>query len=246
MRAASLCLAIICVVFFSLAPRIAWADWPPLGRAISTADQDQERPMVAPDGAGGSIVVWLDFRNKRVNIFARRVLASGNLDPAWPVDGQALLTDAAALDSAFEVSGSPSSFPMARAGRSSRGRTGAARRMGSTSTPNTSRLRASWTPRGPRMGERSARSAVNGEDLTIVSDGAGGAIVTWMDGRSGITDFDIFAQHVLASGVVDPAWLADGIALCTAPGPQMVARCVSPRILKRIRRSFPMERKAPS
>jgi hypothetical protein len=57
-------------------------------------------------------------------------------------------------------------------------------------------------------------------NLVIVSDGAGGAIVAWMDGRSAASDFDIYAQHVLASGRVDPAWRADGTALCTAPGPQ--------------------------
>ena len=49
----------------------------------------------------------------------------------------------------------------------------------------------------------------------IVSDGAGGAIVTWQDLRGGVA-YDIYAQHVLASGAVDPAWPADGRALCTA------------------------------
>src|SRR5262245_35349314 len=34
----------------------------------------------------------------------------------------------------------------------------------------------------------------------IVSDGAGGAIVAWQDGRSPITETDIFAQHILATG----------------------------------------------
>ncbi len=54
----------------------------------------------------------------------------------------------------------------------------------------------------------------------IVSDGAGGAIVVWEDNRSSTTDIDIFAQHVLASGVVDPAWPANGTALCAALGNQ--------------------------
>ncbi len=51
----------------------------------------------------------------------------------------------------------------------------------------------------------------------IVSDGAGGAIVTWFDFRSG-TNFDIYAQRVNASGVVQ--WTADGVALCTAGNDQ--------------------------
>src|SRR5207244_12032722 len=51
----------------------------------------------------------------------------------------------------------------------------------------------------------------------IVTDGAGGAIVTWQDHRNG-TDIGTYAQHVLASGAVDPAWPADGAALSTAAG----------------------------
>jgi len=49
----------------------------------------------------------------------------------------------------------------------------------------------------------------------IVGDGAGGAIVAWKDLRNG-SDFDIYAQHVQAGGAIDPAWPADGRALCTA------------------------------
>jgi len=48
----------------------------------------------------------------------------------------------------------------------------------------------------------------------IASDGAGGAIATWADPRSG--GYDIYAAHVLASGVIDPAWPTEGLAVCTA------------------------------
>src|SRR6059036_624922 len=46
----------------------------------------------------------------------------------------------------------------------------------------------------------------------ITADGAGGAIVTWQDLRSGRGD--IYAQRVNADGV--PQWTADGVALRTA------------------------------
>ncbi len=54
---------------------------------------------------------------------------------------------------------------------------------------------------------------------TIVSDGAGGAIVTWKDHRSG-TSYDIYAQRISAGGTVQ--WTANGVALCTATGDQSV------------------------
>jgi hypothetical protein len=49
----------------------------------------------------------------------------------------------------------------------------------------------------------------------ITLDGAGGAIVTWIDYRAGI---DIYAQRVDASGGV--RWTANGVPLCTAGGNQ--------------------------
>ena len=51
---------------------------------------------------------------------------------------------------------------------------------------------------------------------TIVSDEAGGVIVTWADNRSG--NREIYAQRISADGVLQ--WTADGVALCTASGDQ--------------------------
>jgi hypothetical protein len=54
----------------------------------------------------------------------------------------------------------------------------------------------------------------------IIADGAGGAFVSWDDGRSTTTGFDVFAQHLLASGITDRAWPVNGLAVCTATGDQ--------------------------
>jgi hypothetical protein len=50
----------------------------------------------------------------------------------------------------------------------------------------------------------------------IVGDGAGGAVITWWDFRSG--EADIYAQRVLSDGLV--AWTTDGISLCAETGDQ--------------------------
>ena len=54
-------------------------------------------------------------------------------------------------------------------------------------------------------GGRIVCSAIGSQQApTLVTDGAGGAIVTWQDGRNfGL--YDVYAQHVLATGAVDPA-----------------------------------------
>jgi hypothetical protein len=59
---------------------------------------------------------------------------------------------------------------------------------------------------------------------TIVADGAGGAIITWYDYRSG-TNYDIYAQRISAAGAVQ--WLANGVGLCTATGDQYGPSIVS-------------------
>ena len=50
----------------------------------------------------------------------------------------------------------------------------------------------------------------------IVSDGAGGAIVMWLDTRN--MNLDVYAQRVNASGAV--LWTTNGVAVCTATGNQ--------------------------
>ena len=81
----------------AIAPPPASASWPPFGRAITTAPKGQNHLGIASDGADGAIVVWQDGRSPRVNIFAQHVLASGDHDTPWPIEGRALLTDSVAI-----------------------------------------------------------------------------------------------------------------------------------------------------
>ena len=58
-RAVSVAVVLAVMVLATpVAPRLASADWPPCGRAISTAPKGQEHPAIAPDGAGGAIITW--------------------------------------------------------------------------------------------------------------------------------------------------------------------------------------------
>jgi hypothetical protein len=54
----------------------------------------------------------------------------------------------------------------------------------------------------------------------IVTDGAGGAVIAWIDDRNGAGagNYDIYAQRINASGTV--LWGADGVPVCTATGIQ--------------------------
>ena len=76
---------------------------------------------------------------------------------------------------------------------------------------------AAWTPGGTAL-----CTYPGGQNVpALTSDGAGGAIIAWIDLRNFATSgADIYAQHVLSSGDVDPTWPIGGVALCTAAGDQ--------------------------
>lgn len=71
---------------------------------------------------------------------------------------------------------------------------------------------AAWTPGGTPL----CTAAQNQEHPSMASDGAGGAIVSWQDFRSG--GYDVYAQRINASGTV--VWTTNGVGLCTFPGDQ--------------------------
>jgi len=53
----------------------------------------------------------------------------------------------------------------------------------------------------------------------LTPDGAGGAIITWFEIRSGVpSDFDIYAQRIDRSG--SRLWASDGVSVSVAPGAQ--------------------------
>src|SRR5262245_42664815 len=68
--------------------------WPVDGAPVSMASGGEypDPGGLAPDGFGGFIVAWEDYRNvveggTSLDIFAQRVLADGTIAPGWPVDG---------------------------------------------------------------------------------------------------------------------------------------------------------------
>lgn len=81
-------------------------------------------------------------------------------------------------------------------------------------------IAADWQPDGARLCLGSAQEVAS----AVVGDGSGGALVVWVDMRSG--DADLYVQHLAASGAVAPGWGSDGLVLCAARGSQYhVALC---------------------
>jgi hypothetical protein len=229
MRAVFVPVIFVSVLFAgAITPRPASAAWPQFGRAIDSAFGDQLAPRIATDGANGAIITWLDRRSFPFNIDAQHVLATGDVDPAWPANGRALLTDA--LTATIVPQGQE--FPDIVSDGA-----GGAIITWPDARDNTLGLDI-YVQHILASGVVDSNWPVNGATLTvargqqthpfIVSDGDGGAIITWVDGRAGATvnDLDIYAAHVSRKGLVDGSWPDNGTPLSTAPGAQF-----SPAIL---------------
>ncbi len=192
--------------------------WPANGRALCTEPSGQSLPTIASDGAGGAIITWFDIRSGLYqDIYAQHVLASGAVDPAWPVNGRALCT-----------AGDNQVYPTIVSDGTGGAivtwedyRSGTNRDVYGQHVLGSGAVDPAWPVDG-----RALCTAVGDQfSPAIGSDGAGGAIVTWYDNRSG--NYDIYAQHVLASGTVDGTWPVDGRALCTAVNVQQYPTIVS-------------------
>jgi hypothetical protein len=90
--------------------------------------------------------------------------------------------------------------------------------LGSLATAST--LNAAWQTGGTVV----CNASYFQMDVVTVSDGAGGAIMAWTDGRNG-SNFDIYSQRVSASG--EMLWTTNGAAICATSNDQDNPRIVS-------------------
>jgi hypothetical protein len=181
--------------------------WIPNGVPICVDPSKIGWSYTMPDGTGGVIISWWDDRNGADNtdIFAQRLDASGN--PLWTANGEAICTSPGNQQWPAPVSdgfgGAIITWFDSRVG---------------TNDVYAQRIDASgnalWTPGGVVLCDAPADKWNNG----IVSDGAGGAIITWDDYRNMGIGFgrDLFAQRIDGSGT--PLWTANGAPVCSRKG----------------------------
>ena len=187
------------------------AEWIHDGAAICTATGQQEFPEIVSDGAGGAIIAWSDYRSGEWDVYAQRIDASGV--PLWAANGVAICTAAGLQEIPQIVSdgagGAIVTWDDARGGHWNI----YAQRVDASGIPM-------WTADGVPV-----CLAPNTQGVSeIISDGVGGAIVTWEDYRSG-TNWDIYAQRMDEHGM--PLWTFNGVAACTSTTDQIYPQIVS-------------------
>ena len=189
------------VIFLMVAVAIAAvpcarAQWTVNGTVVREMVNAQRPPRVVPDGAGGAIVVWKDFRYGGWDIYAQRIAPDGTM--LWGGGGAPVCTERHAQ---HWISMVPDGAGGALAVWMD--------------------MRRGWDIYGQHIDSKggvlwksngNAICLETGQKACLVSagDGAGGSIVVWVDMRSGRKE--LIAQHVNGGGKI--FWGREGIAFC--------------------------------
>jgi hypothetical protein len=180
--------------------------WTTNGVPVCTLASGQSNPSLVPDGTGGVVVVWDDQRNVAVtngDIYAQHVTSAGAVDPGWAVDGLAVCTSTQLQGASRAISDGLGGALIVFADWRYSGNAG----LTATHVLAGGTVDPAWTLGGTTV-------SLSGGDQRVVSDGARGLLVCWSDSRAGSTD--VYAQRILASGVADPRWTMEGMAVCAA------------------------------
>jgi len=175
------------------------------GVAVCTTAASQLSPTIAPDGSGGVIVVWQDYRSgSQFDLYAQRITAAGTL--MWASGGAAVCTrsnnqtqqrltsdGAGGAIIAWKDERAPLLYPDIYAQRV----------LGATGAP-------AWSVNGIPI----CTAALPQFNPEVVTDDAGGAIIGWQDERIDGSStnsyyYDVYAQRVTGAGSV--LWATDGV-----------------------------------
>lgn len=212
-KIASKLLLIFILNLFYLTSNAQWNSDPAINTPVCTYAGDQSNVKMVSDGAGGSILTWVDYRNSNQDVYAQHIDANGHLK--WNNDGIAICT--AAFDQ-FDPK-----IISDGAG-------------GAIITWYDNRIENNWDIYAQHINSNGeVQWAANGVAICIAAgnqsmqqlttDNAGGAIIVWSDGRNGGPNADIYAQHVNSAGSVQ--WNANGVAICTASYNQSSPQLIS-------------------
>lgn len=180
--------------------------WEQNGVAVARSSDTQNFAKLIDDGSGGAIITWQDNRNGNTDLYAQRLDYNGI--PQWGIEGNVVCSaDAAQLSPEIISDGSGGAIIVWFDYRSGKGEDIYAQRMDASGNPV-------WQKNGIPI------CTADGTQWypKLVSDGSGGAIIAWDDGRISSSDYNIFAQRVGASGKT--LWQKDGVPVCTAPNNQ--------------------------
>ncbi|MFX0132796.1 MAG: hypothetical protein ACFFDN_04030 [Candidatus Hodarchaeota archaeon] len=176
--------------------------WASHGTAICTAGNNQYYPQICSDGSGGAIITWQDERAGGMSddIYVQRIDSTGAVK--WTDNGTAICTE-------DYSQGIPQICSDGAGGAII---TWVDYRTGGDPDIYAQRINSSggieWTSNGTAVCTELYYQMLP----QICSDGAGGAIITWVDNR--LIGWQIYAQRINSNGGIE--WTGNGTIICTA------------------------------
>ncbi|MBK5286561.1 MAG: hypothetical protein JJE25_14290, partial [Bacteroidia bacterium] len=191
-------------IFVQRIDKLGFNLWTSNGVALCTNSANQTAASIIESLNSGAIVAWTDLRNGNRDIYAQKIDSSGIVQ--WTVDGSAVTMKPATQRNVHLIDDGAGGAIVVWEDSANGAFDIYAQRMSSTGT-------AMWTTGGVAI----CNSVLAQINPKIISDGAGGAIITWQDFRNG-NDYNIYAQKINSSGVVQ--WTVNGVAISTVAGTQ--------------------------
>ena len=179
---------------------------------IPVAGVYADAAVLISDGDGGALLAWEDIRaGNYYHVFAQRLGPTGNAE--WTPNGVALCSaNGNQFSPQIASDGAQGALIVWQDGRSGTGADIYARRVAANGD-------SLWQTFGVAVCTAPATQS----GVSVVTDGAGGAIVSWQDNRG--ADADIYAQRFNGAGQM--LWQTNGVALCTASGDQTFPQLIS-------------------
>jgi hypothetical protein len=171
--------------------------WTVDGVAVAATGDDQANARIAPDGEGGAVIAWVDFRNGNWDIFCQHLNPSG---------GNIFVANGVSACSATDSQSNPE---IATDGSKGMIVTWRDFRNGTDYHIYAQRIDYIGNPIWAVDGIPICTAGYTVYDPRIVYDGMLGVVITWYDSRTGWRD--IYAQRVGSSGSVE--WATDGVAV---------------------------------
>lgn len=178
--------------------------WATNGVVVCNESGNKSATTMLPDGNGGAFVGWSDGRKDSGDTYIQHINSAGVAQ--WKNNGVEIASKSSIQGAPRLVSdGGDGAILVWHDGRS--GAIGLyAQRVNSAGV-------AQWTAHGVPVD-----TGIGGQQShQVISDNAGGAIVTWQT-WPGADNYDIYAQRINGSGVVQ--WATDGVAISAAIGYQ--------------------------
>lgn len=195
-------LAGIFLMCIAISAKAQWNANPFENNPICTAEDIQFNARAVSDGNGGSVIVWHDYRHYYINIYAQHIDNDGYNQ--WENDG-IIITTGEYEQFAPEIISDGNNGYIIVWMDDRNDRDIYAQKINQNGE-------VQWTENGVPI----CTASTSQWSPKLVSDNAGGAIITWYDYRNELPD--IYVQRINGDGNV--LWNVDGIGICTSAGYQ--------------------------